>query len=134
MRGHDHGANLSSKRRVASASRNHGELGADPPRFARARTAVAAALYRRAGWQHGERLDIARRLQPRVGSAALTCFSTSQLRHLNIEVPRLALLLRQKCGLVNLPATNRMRNGDLDNGELRRVIYAGMEISLRLGQ
>src|SRR5207248_1026990 len=81
-RGHDHGAHISSKRRVASASRNNGDLVADLPRFARAPTAVAAALYRRAGWQHGERLDIARRLQPRVGSAALTCFSTSQLRHI----------------------------------------------------
>ena len=45
---------------------------------------------------------------------------------------RLSLPLRQKCNLVDLPAANRMRNEEINICVSGRIIYAPLEVPVRL--
>ena len=47
-------------------------------------------------------------------------------------MPYRSALLRQKCDLVDLPAANRMRNEEVNIGVSRRIIYACLEVPVRL--
>ena len=58
-------------------------------------------------------------------------FTATQRRGYNAN-ERLPLPLRQKCRLVDLPATNRMRNEEVNVGVSRRIIYACLEVPVRL--
>jgi hypothetical protein len=58
-------------------------------------------------------------------------FSAQRSRHPEIDIPQLALSVGRECHVIDLPSANWMRNGNIDLGAPRRVIYSGMKVAAR---